>query len=220
MIDLRPATDRMTSLLALVSEDQFDLTTPCPDARVGDLVDHVGVLTKGFTAVARKDVDGTEAPVKPDAANLEAGWRDRITRNLATLADAWRDPAAWEGMTSAGGVALPGQVAGLVALDELVVHGWDIAVAIGQPYAPGSRTSRPRCRSSRHSMRRVTATCSARSSLFPTTRPRWIVCSDSLAATPTGGHRLAEKETTAEPHRKGSTRKLTRSRRSVESTRR
>jgi uncharacterized protein (TIGR03086 family) len=120
----------------MVSEDQFDRPTPCPDARVGDLVDHVGALTKGFTAVARKTTDGSEAPSNPDAANLEAGWRDRVTRDLATLADAWRDPAAWEGMTSAAGVPLPGQVAGLVALDELVVHGWDIAVAIGQPYAP------------------------------------------------------------------------------------
>ncbi|MDQ1395513.1 MAG: hypothetical protein QOG64_772 [Acidimicrobiaceae bacterium] len=136
MIDIRPATDRMTSLLAIVSTDQFDLPTPCPGASVGELVDHVGALTRGFIAVARKDVDGTEAPVKPNAANLEPGWRDRITRDLATLADAWRDPAAWEGMTSAGGVALPGEVAGLVALDELVVHSWDIAVAIGQPYAP------------------------------------------------------------------------------------
>ena len=126
----------MTSLLATVSEDQFDQPTPCPEARVGDLVDHVGALTKGFIAVARKSVDGTEAPVRPEAANLEAGWRDRIARDLATLADAWREPAAWEGMTSAGGVPLPGHVAGLVALDELVVHGWDIAVAIGQRYAP------------------------------------------------------------------------------------
>ena len=136
MIDIRPATDRMTSLLESVSEDQFDLPTPCPDARVGDLIDHVGAFTKGFTAVARKDVDGSEAPAKADAANLEVGWRARMVTDLATLAEAWRDPAAWEGMTSAAGVPLPGPVAGLVALDELVVHGWDIAVAIGQPYAP------------------------------------------------------------------------------------
>jgi uncharacterized protein (TIGR03086 family) len=136
MIDIRPATDRMASLIEIVSEDQFGLPTPCPEAGVGDLIDHVGALTKGFIAVARKNVDGTEAPVKPDAANLEVGWRDRVVRDLATLAETWRDSAAWEGMTSAAGVALPGHVAGLVALDELVVHGWDIAVAIGQPYTP------------------------------------------------------------------------------------
>jgi uncharacterized protein (TIGR03086 family) len=33
------------------------------------------------------------------------------------------------------GVDLPGEIAGVVALDELVVHGWDVARASGQPYA-------------------------------------------------------------------------------------
>ncbi len=37
-------------------------------------------------------------------------------------------------MTSAGGVDLPGEVAGLVALDELVIHGWDVARSSGQRY--------------------------------------------------------------------------------------
>jgi uncharacterized protein (TIGR03086 family) len=37
-------------------------------------------------------------------------------------------------MTRVGGVDLPGEVAAVVALDELVVHGWDLARATGQPY--------------------------------------------------------------------------------------
>jgi uncharacterized protein (TIGR03086 family) len=37
-------------------------------------------------------------------------------------------------MTRAGGIDLPGEVAGLVALDELVLHGWDVARASGQAY--------------------------------------------------------------------------------------
>ena len=43
-------------------------------------------------------------------------------------------------MTQAGGVDLPGEVAGLVALNELVVHGWDIATASGQAYRPDEAT--------------------------------------------------------------------------------
>ena len=39
-------------------------------------------------------------------------------------------------MTKAGGVDLPGEVAGLVALNEVVIHGWDVARASGQPYQP------------------------------------------------------------------------------------
>src|SRR4051812_11411639 len=119
MIDIGPAADRMTNLVAIVAEDQFDQPTPCPGMNLGELVDHVRGLTTGFSAVARKDLDATQAPPQVDVAHLEAGWRDQLTRDLATLAAAWREPDAWEGMTSAAGVPLPGPVAGLVALDEL-----------------------------------------------------------------------------------------------------
>ena len=44
-------------------------------------------------------------------------------------------------MTRAGGIDLPGEVAGLVALDEVVIHGWDLAVATGQPYQPDDATA-------------------------------------------------------------------------------
>jgi uncharacterized protein (TIGR03086 family) len=39
-------------------------------------------------------------------------------------------------MTEAGGVELPGEIAGLVALNEVLTHGWDVARASGQPYEP------------------------------------------------------------------------------------
>ncbi len=39
-------------------------------------------------------------------------------------------------MTRAGGIDLPGEVAGAVAADELVIHGWDLARATGRPYDP------------------------------------------------------------------------------------
>ncbi len=134
MIDISDATDRMVNLLASLSEDQFDLPTPCPEARVGDLVDHIGTFATGFIAVAHKE--GRGGPSRPSADNLEAGWRDRIALDLRACANAWRQSEAWEGMTVAGGIELPAEVAGLVVLDELVVHGWDIAVSTGQRYEP------------------------------------------------------------------------------------
>ena len=45
-------------------------------------------------------------------------------------------------MTKAGGVDLPGEVGGLVALDEVLMHGWDLARATGQPYRPRRRGRR------------------------------------------------------------------------------
>lgn len=48
-----------------------------------------------------------------------------IPAALTALADAWAEPAAWTGTTRVGGVDLPREVAGLVVLDEVVVHGWE-----------------------------------------------------------------------------------------------
>jgi uncharacterized protein (TIGR03086 family) len=134
-IDLGPAAERMAHLLQQVNDDQLDAPTPCPDYSLGDLIDHVGGLTLAFTGAAAKDVGdaGAQGP-SGDVSRLEPSWRDRIGRDLKTLVEAWRRPDAWTGMTSAGGVDLPGEVAGLVALDELVVHGWDVARASGQDY--------------------------------------------------------------------------------------
>jgi uncharacterized protein (TIGR03086 family) len=79
--------------------------------------------------------EGRSQGPSADASRLGPDWRTRIPERLAELASAWDDAEAWTGMTQAGGVELPGEVAGLVAVNELMVHGWDIAVASGQRFA-------------------------------------------------------------------------------------
>jgi uncharacterized protein (TIGR03086 family) len=66
---------------------------------------------------------------------LADGWRELLPRQLAELGAAWRDPAAWEGTATVAGAELPAMVMGVVAADEVLVHGWDLAVATGQDYA-------------------------------------------------------------------------------------
>jgi len=135
MLDLEPATRQMGDLIWGVPGDMLDAPTPCPAYTLGDLVEHVGGLTLAFTGAATKNADElvSQGP-SGDASRLGDDWRTRIPQDLKVLAEAWRDPAAWTGMTMAGGVDLPGEVAGLVALDELVIHGWDVARASGQVY--------------------------------------------------------------------------------------
>lgn len=131
MIDLTPATDDLARVVRGVRDDQLTAPTPCEGTSLGGLLDHVDGLALAFTgAAAKQPVPG--GPGAPDAARLGDGWRERIAARLAALAEAWRDAAAWDGTTQAGGVEMPGEVAGLVALDEVVVHGWDVAVASGQ----------------------------------------------------------------------------------------
>lgn len=136
MLDLEPAARQMADLVAGLPDVALGGPTPCPEYTVGDLVDHVGGLALAFTAAAAKTGGGAGAAgPSADASRLGDEWRDRIPRQLADLARAWGDPGAWTGETEAGGVRLPGEVAGLVALDELVVHGWDLARATGRPWA-------------------------------------------------------------------------------------
>jgi uncharacterized protein (TIGR03086 family) len=135
VLDLEPATRVLAELVSGVRDDQLDAPTPCADTSVGDLLDHVDGLALAFTMAASKTPmeGGSQAP-SADGTRLGEDWRNRITDRLAALAQAWRDEDAWSGMTQAGGVDLPGEVAGLVALDEVVVHGWDVAVASDQGF--------------------------------------------------------------------------------------
>jgi uncharacterized protein (TIGR03086 family) len=129
-VDLHPAVRRMSRLVEAVPDDALGRPTPCEAYTVGDLVEHIGGFAVAFRAAAIKEpIDRAGAG---DASRLDPDWRTQIPAGLEALADAWDDPEAWGGMTAAGGVDLPGDIAGLIALDELLVHGWDLAVATGQ----------------------------------------------------------------------------------------
>ncbi|MFF8946232.1 TIGR03086 family metal-binding protein [Streptomyces sp. NPDC014864] len=137
VLDLGPQARVVARLAEGVREEQLAAVTPCPDYAVRHLLGHLLGLAVAFRDAARKDLGGT-TDTRPDAAvpDIGPGWREELPEVLDALAEAWRDPAAWTGATRAGGVDLPGAVAGAVAADELVVHGWDLARATGQEYVP------------------------------------------------------------------------------------
>ncbi|MEU9991653.1 TIGR03086 family metal-binding protein [Streptomyces sp. NPDC007971] len=137
ILDLGPQTRIVARLAEAVTDDQLSAPTPCPDLAARHLLGHVQGLSVAFRDAARKDL-GATTDTNPNSAvpDIGPGWREELAKALDELADAWRDPAAWTGMTRAGGVDLPGAIAGAVVADELVIHGWDLARATGQSYAP------------------------------------------------------------------------------------
>ncbi|MFH8803050.1 TIGR03086 family metal-binding protein [Streptomyces sp. NPDC017936] len=135
--DLGPQARIAARLAQGVRDDQLTDGTPCPAYAVRHLLGHLTGLAVAFRDAGRKELGGT-TDTAPDAAvpDIGAGWREELPEVLDELADVWREPDAWTGTTRAGGVDLPGAVAGAVAADELVVHGWDLARATGQDYVP------------------------------------------------------------------------------------
>lgn len=133
--DLRPATAALAYIIHGVRDDQLDAPTPCSGTTVGELLDHIESLCAAFTAAATKKFDDYIGPVPaPDASRLGTDWRRRLPARLDALTQAWRPATAWTGITQAAGNELPAESAGSIALDEVIVHGWDLAVATGQPF--------------------------------------------------------------------------------------
>ncbi|MEV6323255.1 TIGR03086 family metal-binding protein [Nocardia sp. NPDC051787] len=131
--DFEPAATALEAVVVGITEDQLTLPTPCAGTMVRDLLTHVVDLTEAFRQAATKEAVGSSvAPdTRPDRP-LVSDWRSRIPTRLKALVSAWREPAAWDGVTEAGGVTLPAPVMAMVALDELVIHCWDLAKATGQ----------------------------------------------------------------------------------------
>ncbi len=132
-LDLGPQAAELARVVAGIRDDQLGDPTPCAGTPVAGLLAHVVGLTTAFRMAAEK----TPVSGGPSASadDLPTDWRTGIPAQLDALVEAWRRPSAWEGTAEAGGVTMPAPVAAAVALDEVLVHGWDLAVATGQDYA-------------------------------------------------------------------------------------
>lgn len=130
--DLGPASDRMARIAAAIPDERLDAPTPCAGIAVGPLLSHVLGLADAFRGAAAKEPDPGPPPPTPPA--LPDGWRTALPERLHALAAAWREPGAFEGGTAVGGLEMPAPDAAAVALDELVLHGWDLSRAVGLDY--------------------------------------------------------------------------------------
>jgi uncharacterized protein (TIGR03086 family) len=141
-LDFDPPVRVLRALLLGVDDAELNHPTPCPDWTVAALLDHLMGLSYAFTQAARKrtDVPGTSGPPpQPSAEHLSGHWRSRLPVLLEDLSTGWKDPAAWTGTSQAGGVTMPATAIGTVAMNELIMHSWDLARATGQDYAADPR---------------------------------------------------------------------------------
>lgn len=124
------ALDFTGQLIAGVREEQWAGPTPCPDWTVHDLVKHIIGGNSLFTGALR---GGEQPPAPPGAglpgAGLPAAYRD----SAAGLLAAFTEPGALDRIVTVPFGTVPGIVALHLRITELLVHGWDLARATGQP---------------------------------------------------------------------------------------
>ncbi len=117
-----------------VDDARRDAPTPCTQYDVAALLDHVVGWLETFSAgyadpegrAPRADLTGYRAPDDAAAA----------VRAAATTLDAALAAGAGSRPLALGEASMPGEMALSMILWEYQVHGWDLAIATGQPWSP------------------------------------------------------------------------------------
>lgn len=128
---VKPATDIVATIVREATDVDLDAASTCGDWTVRELVDHWAGTTK---AMARLGAGEALDPENPWGGPAVSGgdWQAVIVSNLSAIADGWSRPEAWEGQLDAGGRTMPAAALGDMMLVEVLLHGWDLAVASGQ----------------------------------------------------------------------------------------
>jgi uncharacterized protein (TIGR03086 family) len=122
------ALDVTDPLIAAVRGDQWDGPTPCSGWCVRDLVSH---LVTGNTLFA--SAVGGQPPPPPRDTRPDADLLRAYRASGAALLDAFRRPGALDTVVAVPFGSVPGIVALHLRMTEVLVHGWDLARATGQP---------------------------------------------------------------------------------------
>jgi uncharacterized protein (TIGR03086 family) len=129
-----PAARTCAAIVRAVPADRLGARTPCPEWDVRAIVNHLTFWAGRGVTAAHKSPPAPE-PTQDHDFTAEPGWADRYAEQALKCAEAWSDPAAWKGTTSLTGAEeeSPASWIGAMLLGECVLHGWDLAVATGQP---------------------------------------------------------------------------------------
>lgn len=120
------ALDATGAVIARIGPEQWIAPTPCAGWSVADLVSHLVTGNHAFAA----SVGGGPPPAAslPDS-DLAGAYLD----SAASVLSAFAQPGALERVVTVPFGTVPGMVALHLRITEVLVHGWDLARATGQP---------------------------------------------------------------------------------------
>jgi uncharacterized protein (TIGR03086 family) len=126
---LSRAVDQTEAIIARVEPEQASLPTPDSGWDVRDLVEHVVVDVRKFTNRA----SGSGSAEQDVPGGIGEDWTRSYREASDALLAAWRRDGALEGMVELPFGEFPPTWFVGQQVTDLVVHGWDLARATGQP---------------------------------------------------------------------------------------
>jgi len=127
------AADEVVTVVKGVDPDDLARPTPCTDFDLRQLVNHFIGTTGALGRVGRREALDPDDPYGSRRDPSQGDWQHELTTNLEAVARVWAQPEAWEGTVEMGGPAMPAPMIGEMAMAEVLLHGWDLARATGQP---------------------------------------------------------------------------------------
>ena len=136
--ELEAALELAGRLVAGVKPDQWEWPTPCTEWNVRQLVDHLVSGHRLFARVLRGE------PFEQAVAAARRADDDRLGDDAAAAYDAsarevlaaFAAPGVLERLVRVPFGTVPGAVARHLRIVECLVHGWDLATALGVPFDP------------------------------------------------------------------------------------
>lgn len=114
-----------------VAPDRLGAPTPCADWDVRALANHLLHVVQALGLAGQ----GKPVPDELWAGDPVAGdLADRFDDEARAATEAWARDDAWDGAVSLGAAEVPAAMAATMLVSDLVIHGWDLARATGQPF--------------------------------------------------------------------------------------
>ena len=123
------AADQAVGLLAGLAPSELDGPTPCTEYDVRTLAGHVLTVMRRIAHVAGGG-DALDVPRVTQVPDAELGGTAEADRGR--LAQAWSDDAVLDRVMVLPFGTMPGRAAAFAYTQELAVHGWDLATAVGR----------------------------------------------------------------------------------------
>jgi uncharacterized protein (TIGR03086 family) len=137
----RAAQQWVRDLMSGVRADQLDLPTGCPDFDVRALLGHLVATVQRAWVIGEGGDPSTVAFVVTGVR--DDGWADAYASAAARVWTVWDDDARLTAPVTAPWGTVPGAVALEGYVNEALVHGFDLAVATGQPSEADPDVVRP-----------------------------------------------------------------------------